>query len=308
MNGLSESLDLAVADALARARIDHGILTVKRIPPSRSIFVTDDEAVFVKVSREASDHEYLVARHLRRLGFPTPEVLAPPVALGDSGWCALTHRFHSHHTDPVTSAEAGALVGTLWALPRPSNLAPPGWEHVVTHGLDNITHVADIAVARRLSDLLVAASDAVDAARRAAKPPLSVFCHGDLHYRNVLRAADGTAMLLDWEWAGLGWPEMECAKFLQASIAEPACAGYASDPDTEGFLAAATAVLGRGLDHGLLDACVRLRAAHAATYQVRWGLTESLPAWHQRSLAVAALGLAASLPDDSPDDLVAVAN
>jgi hypothetical protein len=62
-------------------------------------------------------------------------------------------------------------------------------------------------LARRL-DLAVTAgavspAAAAEVRRQAdADPPTIVFGHGDITARNVLRAADGSAVLIDWEWAG----------------------------------------------------------------------------------------------------------
>lgn len=50
-------------------------------------------------------------------------------------------------------------------------------------------------------------------------PPAMAFCHGDITARNVLRAASGAPVLIDWEWAGL-YPRGWDLAFLWFSVAD----------------------------------------------------------------------------------------
>ena len=66
---------------------------------------------------------------------------------------------------------------------------------------------------------LLSPADALLLRDRAARRPRFRFAHADITARNVLRRADGTLVLIDWEWAGVYPPGYDLA-FLWFSLAE----------------------------------------------------------------------------------------
>ncbi len=296
------SLVPAVVRALAGVGVGHGPLHAVTIPPSCNTFITDGEAVFVKVTTGPTDHEYLVAKHLVSDRFPTPEPLTPPttVSLGPGREvCLLPYRFHRAHATAVSAAETGHLAGLLWGARPPVSARGTHWHALLSASTRNVDGVTCEETAGLLRGLLASTADALTEYTRV-RTPKSVFAHGDLHRRNTMRAESGGAMLLDWERAGVWWPEMECAKFVQTSLTEREHAApdgsvfTERSSDVEAFLVASEEALGRPLDLDLLDLCVRFRAAGAAAYQARWGVREDRPDWFDAGVALARDGVAAA--------------
>lgn len=266
------------------------------IPPSRNAFYTDHASVFIKENTGPLDHEHLAASHAWRSGIPTPEPLAGPVtARREDG--TIVHlaafAYHASSATPVTVTEAAQAIAAVWQHQPPAALVPVDWQMLVAKTDAHIDALGD-PLRRRLLRALCRDLRADITARThpdrpgRCSPPRLVYGHGDTHYGNIMRAADGTVMLIDWGGAAMVWPEMDAAKYAQSLVGVPAVATDPHRPvgDLNGFLAA----LPPGLDLDLLEACARLRALNTHAWLIRWGFTDYEPSWEHTTLALASDG------------------
>lgn len=292
MNSLDHSTLLSNATEYLRlSGIEHGHLDVVSTLASRNLFVTDHHSVFVKHHPTAPYHEHQVASHLSAEGFPTPEPLAHPVGV-PSGFL-LAYRYHEEAPGSLQVTDVARILGRLWRTPAPGISPHHNWRSMVQPSMARLDALPGETAKPRLAGIMFNVVNTIAEATREREPD-RVFTHGDLHQRNVHRGPDGRLMLVDWENAGLWWPEMEVSKFLQAGLSEPDSHHSPLEPgEVTEFLTEVELALGRHLDPLLVDACTRLRAVNAAIYQVTYGLDQVLPQWFDACVDLATDGIAA---------------
>jgi Ser/Thr protein kinase RdoA (MazF antagonist) len=132
----------------------------------------------------------------------------------------------------VTGAEIGAVAARLHRLrhpePRPAEawftepLGPEAWAAMAADAGRARASWAG-ALHRWLPELI-----ALDSAVARPAPGLAITCHRDLNLENVLYAAPGGIMVLDWENSGPAQPERELAAIV-ADIAMDASLPAARD-------------------------------------------------------------------------------
>lgn len=142
-----------------------------------------------------------------------------PADEAGSAWSVRVYQWADlGHGPPVSGAEIGELAARLHqvqhAAPGPVErwfsepVGRPAWQAL----LDGTRH-AGAAWAPALGHVLAELA-AVDALAAAPDPAALTTCHRDLNTENILRAADGGAIVVDWENSGPAQPERELAVIL----------------------------------------------------------------------------------------------
>jgi Ser/Thr protein kinase RdoA (MazF antagonist) len=180
----------------------------------------------------ARDVEFQLAARAAGIPLPLPRRTCDgrvvlPAKEAASAWSVRVYQWADlADGQAVTGAEIGAVTACLHQVqhvdPRPVEawfsepVGRPAWEALLSDARRGGTTWA-ATLGRRLPDLI-----ALDA--MVAPPDLALVktCHRDLNTENVLRAADGGVIVLDWENSGPAQPERELAAIVSDLAADVA--------------------------------------------------------------------------------------
>jgi aminoglycoside phosphotransferase (APT) family kinase protein len=179
-----------------------------------AIFILEAEQVVVRIARsmdvmEDVRKEVAIAAWLQETGFPaaTTTSHSQPLVVRDKP-VTLWHRVPDSGI-PATLVDLALTLRDLHQMPVPAHLDLPE--------LNILSRVSErIASANVLSEeeraFLQAKHDALLSAYAALEFPLaSCAVHGDAHSDNLIRSADGTIVLIDFERFAFGPPETDLA-------------------------------------------------------------------------------------------------
>jgi Ser/Thr protein kinase RdoA (MazF antagonist) len=190
----------------------------------------------------ASDVEFQLAAWAAGIPLPLPRrardgrILLPAEEAGSAGSVRVYQWAGLAPGQGVTGAEIGAMTARLHRVRHAGSgpveawfsepVGEPAWAALLGDACRGQARWA-AALERRLPELI-----AVDAAVAPPEPGLLRTCHRDLNTENVLRAAGGGVIVLDWENSGPAQPERELAAIVSdlAADASPqaARAAYAA--------------------------------------------------------------------------------
>lgn len=228
------------------------------LPPARTTFLTDNRQVFIKWVVDQTHRERDGLLYAQESGIPTTELLTHGSHLGRDilVFRRLRDDF-SHLENPLE------LLQSIWNLPGPATAEPMDLSSKYERMLANL----DQCERHKLTDEIYSLMGSCqEEAGELEKSGLLRRCwvHGDCHERNLFLYG-GESLVLDWEWHGLGYREMDAGKWLQVNMTETL------EPNPFPFWEGLQAT-DLNLNLVLLDS--RMSALRALSYQLRW---ETMP-------------------------------
>jgi len=236
----SYDLGVLVGDPVYAARGEQG--RIWRLDTRSGSWAVKELLLPAGEAEAAMDVEFQLAAQSAGIPLPLPRrtrdgrVLMPAEETA-SAWSARVYQWAElARGQAVTGAEIGAVTARLHQVqhadPRPMEawfsepVGEPAWVAMLSDARRGDAAWVG-ALGRWLPELI-----ALDAAVAPPDPALVKTCHRDLNTENVLRAADGGIIVMDWENSGPAQPERELAAIicdLAADVTPQAArAGYAA--------------------------------------------------------------------------------
>jgi hypothetical protein len=127
-----------------------------------------------------------------------------------------------HAVSRIATGEEHANDAPRWAA---AVTAPDAWEARLSVAAPRFPDVLNPSIVDRLHGASRIVGPAIESLRQSA----ACWIHGDAHLDNVLFRPDGTAVLLDWSGAALGWAAVDLATLLTEDVNAGARAELATE-------------------------------------------------------------------------------
>jgi aminoglycoside phosphotransferase (APT) family kinase protein len=217
----SYDLGVLVGDPVYAARGEQG--RIWRLDTARGSWAVKELLLPVAEAEAARDVEFQLAACAAGIPLPLPwrtcdGRVVLPADEAASAWSVRVYRWADLGGGAVTGAEIGAVTARLHQVPYvdpgpveawfSEPVGEPAWQALLSDARRRHAPWAG-ALGRRLPELT-----ALDAVVVPPDPALMRTCHRDLNTENVLRAAGGGVIVLDWENSGPAQPERELAAIV----------------------------------------------------------------------------------------------
>ena len=227
------------------------------LPPARTIFISDRKTVFAKHTVHDGKQELIGSLEAIAQGIRTPSVLGYK-SLGERAIIAfeyLPDRF-TPLPDPID------VLQSVWNAIPPKEARYIGLLEKQARAQANLLFISESAEKQRILPVIEQQHTESESLLSTGKIWETAWLHGDAHGRNIF-LYNAEPIVLDWEWHGVGWRELDLGKWFQVLISED---GNPDDvlPVWDRMKADTT------LDPELVKLEIRQSAARAYTYQLRW--------------------------------------